>query len=995
MNKTGTLRIWINRVVGIAMIILVLGIALAYLWLNTGRGLDWLSQKTRVWTDGIVEINGLSGQLPFHLTARQLILRDHNQLEWLRAEEISTRTDLRGLLGLELALEETRVESVEWSHFPHFQSQQAARAGTGPYDRVLPAPLVALRLDRATIGHFFISTNIIMHEFEGSLQGTARWYGEDDIHAEATGPFTAGRVTSNHVDAIFKFENGVLKFPRLDIVSANQTDSFQGVAAYTIQTRALASTGRLDVADTSLYRPFHMLDFKGPLRANVGIEHQAKGFPWEFKVGAESRAFTYQFITNLDMNASGSISLTRSSTTYQLAYKASGVTLPSWSFEHVAIQGAGTNIGFKLNLAGEGKHQSGHSFTLRSAHEIDGNNQTGAWTVLTPDAEGSLNRQPIRIQSPARYAYSNLDHQVDIPAMALAGGTGSISFRIGDAHMSDLVARLSDADAFLLTALLNQTSKWVQSGTKLDLALDAMNLVQEPHGVAMIHVRDIQIPHPLVQPFAGSSISITGRLEKSTLRAHASFSHPLVEQFEIDASGAVVTSDRMIPVAMDLEKGVDAHVRLRGELSPISREIANTSASLGGRVELDMIARHLPRQPRFDGFFEIRGGQFRQVITGTFLEEINARLRGENNGLVIEQAVATDGGSGRLNANGTVSFDEEWSPAWTSQLELDRISLFRLIKTDLPLTGTIQSKGDATRANVNGEVWLEPSAFLIPRRLPPDIRVLDVTEINHPDPARNQAPAVMTETTTDKTARSASRPFELNISVQTRDAFEVKGRGLQSEWNGFVSLGGDSRNPVLTGTNRITKGYAMLLGRRFNIDRGQIIFTGELPPEPRLNIEASTRIGDVVARLIISGTTDQPMITLASEPMMTENEIMSVILFGKSAETMSPWQAIALANGLRVLGGQGGDLVEILDAGQNVLKLDQIELKQDEKGEGFSSLSVGKYIGPTLYIEGEKGMGGSEDRFTASLELPKRFVLETESSPRIREGVRLLWRRDF
>lgn len=977
------------------MILLVISLSIFYAWLNSAPGLDWVARSLASATGGIVELSGLTGRIPFHLTARQLVLRDSDHVEWLTARDITARTYLRALIQRELAIGKITVGTVEWQLFPHFRGAPDRTPGDGRYSRILPGPLKALRLDDAFIADFVITTNIILHEFRGSLKGNARWHGNDHVYAEATGPVLAGGVAPTVLDVIFKFEHGQLIFPRLNAGTRADADWFEGSAAYTIRNRALASTGELNVADAALYQTFHGLPLRGPAQFHLTANHERKGLPWEFIFNGTSEQLSFGVYTNSGMRLSGAIWLSRDSTGYELDYYADAAALTDWNFQQITVQASGTNTGFSVSLETAGQFKTNDAFTVASLHHISNEPSTDMWQIMTPRLEGAWNNRPVAITDPAIIRHDKDSTHFNLPSFAIAGGNGSASLQLERNVLNDARIELSDLASEEVAALFNVENSILQGGTRINAAIMATNLSRAARASATIEIRDIISRHPLMRPFHGSSINVDARLDESNVTASASFHHPLVQQFELVAQGYPARSGGFLPVTVDLERGIDARIQLRGELTPISRQLVESSATLGGAIELDLKASQLPRQPAFDGHFTLRDGEFRHITTGTYLDKINVGLSGKNNSLSIDHASARDGGSGILEAGGKVTFDDDWTPTWDAELDLARISLFRLIKSDLPLTGTIKSKGDAERAYVKGQVWLEPSAFLIPRRLPPGIRELPVREINHADPARNSPLEMPVRVATEKTEEPTGRPFDFDLTVQTRDKFEVKGRGLQSEWGGVVRLGGTSRAPTLTGTNAIKKGYAMLLGRRFTIDRGQIIFTGEVPPDPRLNIEASTRVSDVVVRIIVSGTTAKPKLTLASDPALPDEDIMSMILFGKSTETMSPWQAIALANGLRVLSGQGGDLVAVLDAGQNVLQLDQIDVKQDEKGEGFSSLSVGKYIGSRLYIEGEKGMGGSEDKFMMSYELSRRLVLETEASPRIREGIRLLWRREY
>jgi len=438
VNRFSKFRIWLNRIVGIAMILLVIGLSIFYVWLNSSPGLDWVCRSLASATGGIVELSGLTGRLPFHLTARQLILRDSDHVEWLVARDISARTQLRAIIRRELAISRITVGFVEWRLFPHFHSSADAGGITNrPVARILPEPLNALRLDDAFISGFMITTNIIHHAFSGSLKGNARWYGHDHVYAEATGPVLAGGVVSNVLDVIFKFEHGQLIFPRLNIGSRSDSDWFEGAASYTIRNRALASTGECSVADTALYVPFHGLPIRGPAQARLAANHEQKGKPWEFVVRTASEAFSFRDYTNRNMKLDGSILVSRDATEYELDYQADTASVADWNFQQIGIQANGTNTSVAFSLETAGQFKTNSSFSITSHHQIFRDPSSGAWNMLATQLNGAWNNRPVSVKEPAAIEINKESIEVKVPSVHLADGTGSARLRFDENKLAD------------------------------------------------------------------------------------------------------------------------------------------------------------------------------------------------------------------------------------------------------------------------------------------------------------------------------------------------------------------------------------------------------------------------------------------------------------------------------------------------------------------------------------------------------------------------------
>ena len=118
------------------------------------------------------------------------------------------------------------------------------------------------------------------------------------------------------------------------------------------------------------------------------------------------------------------------------------------------------------------------------------------------------------------------------------------------------------------------------------------------------------------------------------------------------------------------------------------------------------------------------------------------------------------------------------------------------------------------------------------------------------------------------------------------------------------------------------------------------------------------------------------------------------MLFGKSADSISAFQAVSLAHGLNVLRGRGSSL-DVLDRSQSLLRVDQLELRQDAEQGTVSSVSVGKYIGRRVFVQGETALDGSSDIIAVEVDIAPSLTLQTEASPGIREGIGLKWRKDY
>lgn len=386
-------------------------------------------------------------------------------------------------------------------------------------------------------------------------------------------------------------------------------------------------------------------------------------------------------------------------------------------------------------------------------------------------------------------------------------------------------------------------------------------------------------------------------------------------------------------------------------------------------------------QPDVRGQVALHGGALELAESATVLRDIDLVLEGDRERLVIREATATDGAGGRLSLEGHLLFRPDLGFPLETVLTLKRAELWRPGGSRVRLDGRVSVTGSVQDIVVTGMVRAVDTEFRLARQ-PARVATLAVEGLDVPSRAASR--------------RAPSRWRErvrLDLRLAGREVV-VAGRGLESQWRADVQMRGTAAAPRLSGGIAVERGYFLFMGRRFALDQGGLTLDGRWPPDPELSLQASSRTADLTARLSANGPLRAPRLELTSDPPYPVDEIVSRLLFGKSADAITALQAVRLAHGLNVLRGKGSTM-DVLDRGQSLLRVDQIELQQNEQSSELSSISVGKYIGRSVYVQGQKGLGAAEDVLSVEVELTPSLILQSETSPNIREGVSLQWRRDY
>jgi len=496
-----------------------------------------------------------------------------------------------------------------------------------------------------------------------------------------------------------------------------------------------------------------------------------------------------------------------------------------------------------------------------------------------------------------------------------------------------------------------------------------------------------------------------------TVTLNATGLHPRADQHlalaPADLTLLAVSTNRRLGVQADLRGWTDEPVQVRADLPLVAagwwprvdhdqpgsaslvgafqlerlQTIADLrGATVKGELRGELAAGGTLASPDVHGRVTWRAGALDLPETATVLRDITVVLEGDRERLVVREATATDGAGGRIAGEGYLLFRPDQGFPLATALTLQRAELWRPGGSRVRLEGRLAVTGNVHDLVVTGLVRAVDVEYRLARRAP-RIDSLAVEGLEAPASAPSRAPSQW---------RSHVR-FDLRL---TGREMMVAGRGLESQWRMDLQVSGLAAAPRVAGSVGVERGYFLFMGRRFALEQGGLTLDGRWPPEPVLGLQASSRAGDMTARMLVGGPISAPRLELESDPSYPVDEIVSRLLFGKSTDTISALQAVKLAHGLNVLRGKGGTL-ELLDRGQSLLRVDQLELQQDEESAELSSISVGKYIGRSVYVQGQKGLGGAEDVLSVEVELTPSLILQSETSPNIREGIGLQWRRDY
>lgn len=234
-----------------------------------------------------------------------------------------------------------------------------------------------------------------------------------------------------------------------------------------------------------------------------------------------------------------------------------------------------------------------------------------------------------------------------------------------------------------------------------------------------------------------------------------------------------------------------------------------------------------------------------------------------------------------------------------------------------------------------------------------------------------------------------SLPLDMDLTVSLGDNVRMAGFGLKGGLGGKMQVWSrPGREMTANGALEVSGRYKAY-GQDLTITRGNLNWNFNAVSDPRINIRAERRVGDVTAGIDVTGRAQSPRVDVWSEPSMSQSEALAFLVLGRSLTGASSDQtqqvnaaSAALSAGSGLLASQLGARLGLDDAGVS-----------QSRALGGSVIGVGKYISPKLYVGYGVSLVGSGSVLTLKYLLRRGFDIEIESSTVENRGS-LNWRKE-
>lgn len=587
---------------------------------------------------------------------------------------------------------------------------------------------------------------------------------------------------------------------------------------------------------------------------------------------------------------------------------------------------------------------------------------------------GKLGGVPVKLRQPVRM---ELAPTIDSGAIDLALGDGSLRghYRQDEKAVSLRADVVSVPLASVWPSAPAATGKAVvDASVRLDgpVARPQGSLTFDATGLAAGEIKDAK---------AGLSLHLQGDIKDGKIDANGQIEGLAGVKSKLQISLPATLSISPVKFALDRQAQVSGSFTFAGPVGPAWGLAGVDRHRLKGHGDVAIALSGSLGNPQISGHVKLSDGHYENLDTGTILSDMQVVARLSNSSLTIEKATAKDGGDGEVSLTGGVDFGGAALANLNLAAHFHRARVVRRDELNATVSGDLDLTGNMDRRKIAGSMEVNEAQIALAGGLPPGIVEIPVQEIGTPPPGAVRAPAPTKPSKTD---------LDLRISMKNR--IFVRGRGLDSEWGGNLTVTGTTAAPRVQGELHPLRGRYDFAGKVFKLSKGSIVFAGSEEINPSIDLTAERDATDLTAIIHVTGTAKHPKISLESTPPYPQDEILARVLFNKSTGRLSPTEAVQLAQAVGTLtGATGGG--GIMDFARKMLDLDVLSFGGGGT-DGKSAAEAGKYINDRVYV-GVQGDAAGDTGVTVDVEITPHLKLEGDAGSGQNSELGLKWKQDY
>jgi translocation and assembly module TamB len=414
--------------------------------------------------------------------------------------------------------------------------------------------------------------------------------------------------------------------------------------------------------------------------------------------------------------------------------------------------------------------------------------------------------------------------------------------------------------------------------------------------------------------------------------------------------GAVFALSHSAPLAWNAQFDVP-DLRLLKPFIPVGmRADARVNAQLSGSGSL--------AAPHIDGRIAADAIRFSMPEQGVAITDGTLKLRLADDRVQVQEGVLK-GTSGRIVVSGDAQLK---NPQAGLTLTFEKFAATNRSDRRVTVSGVTQLKLDRQRLQLTGELTADRARLEIPEASRPELSS-DVVIVGRPPREKPVAQRY---------------PLALDLTLKLGDDFLFKGAGLDARLGGQLRVFTVNQTLRGEGTIQVEKGRYAAYAQTLDIERGVLRFAGPID-NPSLDVLAVRKTTDVKVGVQVGGTVQRPLVTLYSDPAMTDSEKLAWLVLGHGLENSGQQEFVLLQVAAGALLSQT-ESVNLQAKMAETLGIDSFDVRSGD-GESLTStvVSVGKRLSARATLSYEQSLDGLSQVVKVLYQLSPHVRLEAQA----------------
>ena len=404
---------------------------------------------------------------------------------------------------------------------------------------------------------------------------------------------------------------------------------------------------------------------------------------------------------------------------------------------------------------------------------------------------------------------------------------------------------------------------------------------------------------------------------------------------------------------------INALLKIQLEQIGFISAFADSVSNVGGKLNAELHLQGLLKAPSLDkSWLKLQHGTLTVVDAGLKINDLNMQLthlKGEQLSLMG----SADIGGHPLMINGHIDNYASDQLLYEIKMNGENLPLLQMPEMQAWLSPDLHLTGDKRSAMLKGSLTI-PKAIMVFQTLPEGAVELSSDEV-----------IISNEKIKPKESRY---PIDMDVMIKLGDAVSIEGFGLQTRLQGELRALREINNLRLFNELNLLDGTYTAYGQDLTIEKGQFLFAGNMQ-NPGINILASREASDwddkTIAYLSMTGTLNNPVTRIYTEPASSDSEALAYLLTGAPMGKGDASSSGLIAKAALSLGR------DYVDAVMGTVGIDEFDIKSTNLGQ--NSMIVGKRISPRLYARYIMDVLTTQMQFAVEYRLTENISIETRA----------------